>query len=62
MFKNMENLVFISSLGGKKTVKRMKNCRSSCPEVFSKKGVLKNFAKSTGKHLQWSLFLTQLQV
>ena len=25
--------------------------RSSCPEVFCKKGVLKNFAKFTGKHL-----------
>ena len=25
--------------------------RSSCPEVFCKKGVLENFAKFTGKHL-----------
>ena len=24
--------------------------RSSCPEVFCKKGVCKNFAKFTGKH------------
>ena len=25
--------------------------RSSCPEVLGKKGVLRNFAKQTGKHL-----------
>ena len=29
--------------------------RSSCPEVFCKKGVLKTFAKFTGKHLCQSL-------
>ena len=28
------------------------NCRSSHPEVFCKKGVLRNFAKFTGKHLR----------
>ena len=33
----------------------MKN-RSSLPEVFCKKGVLRNFAKFTGKHLCQSLF------
>ena len=32
------------------------------PKVFCKKGVLKNFAHFTGKHLCWSLFLIQLQV
>ena len=31
------------------------------PEVFFKKGVLKNFANLTGKHLCWSLFLIKLQ-
>ena len=30
--------------------------RSSRPEVFCKKGVLRNFIKSTGKHLCQSLF------
>ena len=30
-------------------------CRSSRPEVFCKKGVLKNFGKFTGKHLCQSL-------
>ena len=28
----------------------------SCPEVFGKKGILRNFAKFTGKHLCQSLF------
>ena len=38
--------------------------RSCHPELFCKKGVLKNFAKVTGKHLRQSLrvfFLTKLQ-
>ena len=33
--------------------------RSSRPDVFCKKGVLKNFAKFTGKHLCQSLFLNK---
>ena len=31
------------------------------PEVFFKKGVLKNFANLTGKHLCWSLFLIKME-
>ena len=31
--------------------------RSSRPEVFCKKATLKTYAKFTGKHLCWSLFL-----
>ena len=31
------------------------------PEVFCKKGVFENFAKFTGKHMYWSLFLIKLQ-
>ena len=31
------------------------------PEVFCKKGVLRNFAKFTGKHLCQSLFLIKLR-
>ena len=34
--------------------------RSSHPDVFCKKGVLRNFAKSTGKHLCQSLFFTKV--
>ena len=33
--------------------------RSSRPEVFCKKGVLRNFAKFTGKHLCHSLFFNK---
>ena len=35
------------------------NDRSSRPEVFYKKGVLKNFAKLTGKYLCQSLFFNK---
>ena len=34
--------------------------RSSCPEVFSKKGVLRYFAKFTGKHLCESFFFNKV--
>ena len=34
--------------------------RSSRPEVFCKKGVLRNFAKFTGKHLCLSLFFNKV--
>ena len=37
---------------------KIKIKRSSLPEVFCKKGVLKDFAKFTGKHLCQSLFIT----
>ena len=35
-------------------------CRSSRPDVLCKKGVLKNFAKFTGKHLCQSLFFNKV--
>ena len=35
--------------------------RSSRPEVFCKKAAVKTYAKFTGKHLYWSLFLIKLQ-
>ena len=44
------------------TMRMLKNCflldqfRSSRPEVFCEKGVFRNFAKFTGKHLCQSLF------
>ena len=37
------------------------NLRSNHPEVFCKKGVLRNFTKFAGKHLCRSLFLIKLQ-
>ena len=36
------------------------NVRCSQPKVFSKKSVLKNLAKFTGKHLHWSHFLNKV--
>ena len=35
--------------------------RSSCPEMFCKKVVLKNFKKFTGKHCPKVSFLIKLQ-
>ena len=34
--------------------------RSSCPEMFCEKGVLRNFSKFTGKHLCQSLFFNNV--
>ena len=34
--------------------------RSSCPEVLCKKGVIRNFATFTGKHLCQSLFFNKV--
>ena len=36
--------------------------RSSHPEVFYKKGVLRNFAKLKGKHLCQSLFFNEIDI
>ena len=35
-------------------------CRSSHPDVFCKKGVLRKFSKFTGKHLCQSLYLNKV--
>ena len=35
---------------------KKRRCRSSHPEMLCKKGVFRNFAKFTGKHLGQSLF------
>ena len=40
---------------------QLSTARSSRPEVFFKKGVLRNFSKFTGKHLYQGLFLIKLQ-
>ena len=63
-FKNYTSYIHTFSLtdnfqnSRKKVKKKGKNFtfRSSLKEVFSKKGVLKNVAKFTGKHLFQSLF------
>ena len=40
--------------------KHFKKFRSSRPEMFCKKGVLRNFAKFTGRHLCQSLFFNKV--
>ena len=42
-------------------VKNYPHYRSSRPEVFCKRGVLRNFAKFTGKHLRQSLFFNKVE-
>ena len=62
----MENFIFCAVI--QEYVDHIKNlasvylrqCRSSRPEVFCKKGVLRNFVKFTGKHLCQSLFFNKL--
>ena len=36
------------------------NIRNSCPEVFCEKGILRNFAKFTGKHQCQNLFFNKV--
>ena len=43
-----------------KNIAKLRKCRSSCPELFCKKDVLKNFVKLTGKHLRQSLFFNKV--
>ena len=38
----------------------LKNHKSSRPDVFCEKGVFRNFAKFTGKHLCQSLFFNKV--
>ena len=39
---------------------RLKLCKKQSPDVFYKKGVLRNFAKFTGKHLCQRLFFNKV--
>ena len=52
--------MFLKSCGRNSQSLNATKHRNSCPEVFCKKGVLRNFAKFTGKHLCQSLFLIKL--
>ena len=67
LFNKRPRKVLNDQASGKTLEKNIKaelsNCqsaRSSRPEVFCKKGVLRNFAKFTGKHLCQSLFLNKV--
>ena len=50
------NLNILKYLSVPPMVQQLDKCRSSRPEVFCKKVVLRNFAKLTGKHMCQSLF------
>ena len=61
------NWLFISCKGTKKVIWEQQTrwlllgvIRSSCPEMFCKKGVLRNFTKFTGKHLCQSFFFNKV--
>ena len=57
--QKLEKLLSKAIIDNKRTIALLEYLliyRSSRPEVFCKKGVLKNFAKLTGKHLYHSLF------
>ena len=57
----MKYIVTISTKVQSKLTNDVKETdRSSRPEVFCKKGVLRNFAKFTGKHLCQSLFFNKV--
>ena len=43
-----------------KVTSALGNTRRTCQEVFCRKGVLRNFAKSTGEHLYQSLFFNKV--
>ena len=43
-----------------KCIKYLLIFRRSCPDVFCKKGVLRNFTKFIGKHLCWSLYFNKV--
>ena len=48
-------------LGQDCTKQYLVHCRNSYQRCFVKKGVLKNFAIFTGKHMCWSFFLIKLR-
>ena len=52
----------ISSVGSKKTVEWLKQIQKHSSRGVLSKMIFKHFAKFTGKHLHWSLFLLQLQI
>ena len=54
-----QNQMFLKSCGRNSQSLNAIKHRNSCPEVFYKKGVLRNFAKFTGKHLCQSLFFNK---
>ena len=62
MYKSHEDKLEgkLNVLGTSLFGREIKSIRSSCMEVFCKKGVLKNLEKFTGKQLCWSLFFNKV--
>ena len=55
--------ILLRHIVGKQSQNQLKwLSKGSCPEVFCKKGFLKNFAKFTDKDSCWSLFFIKLHV
>ena len=52
------NKIVVQKAWGKENLKWLD--RSSCPEVFCKKGLLRNLAKFTGKYLRQRLFFNKV--
>ena len=59
-YKNFNEELFLKDFENLNLLANSDNPISSRPEVFCKKGVLRNFAKFTGKHLCQSLFFQKL--
>ena len=59
-YKNFNEELFLKDFENSNLLANSDNARSSHPEVFCKKGVLRNFAKFTGKYLCQSLFFQKL--
>ena len=63
MFANIKAwFLLVHWMAKKKVIKWTKMSRSSRPEVFCKKVILKHFGTFSRKNLQWSVFLPQLQI
>ena len=55
-FSAAKFMIFIAFESRDKTCSKIAIIRSCHPEMFFKKGVLKNFAKFAGQYLCWSIF------
>ena len=60
MIKIYQQLQGVGKSSAIEPVMQYKIFKSSRPEVLSKKGVLRNFTKFTGKHLCQSLFFNKV--
>ena len=59
-FQTSKMKFFVKIVTSQETTPLLRRFRSSRLEVFCRKGVLRNFAKFTGKHLCQSLFFNKV--